>query len=516
MLNNLKFLLITSAVLSIVLFSCTDDIGSLDNSNQDSMGIIPFVEIKAAVETELSEGEIFYWEKQSSQLIFSAAMHSDSFIAIGYSSGPDFIAQRDMHIVNLTNSKWIKAKNTIEELILLYEQKNYSETITMRDLLPYGDVANFPQIIIKITSIELIEELRNHELVRFVEPIGFSITDQVSAERSDSGCDGAPNYSINPADYTTIDPTIKLPWNFVNHNVDQAWTNSSKGDNVKVCIIDTGASFDQDNLGSNFNSGNSSGRTVEKYSTKYSGKWWWKTLDSPDDPCGHGTSMAGGAAAPRSNDGNAVGVAYQSNLMTIRGVEDVIISTSNERNGVRDALFLAGNSDVKIISMSIGTPFYSSTVADGVYFAYNKGKLMFAAAGTSLSWTSWYPVIFPATMSQTRAVTGVKDSPNLVKCATCHSGSQVDFVIIMERQQDNDRHSLSLARYSDQPKYVGGSSIATSNAAGIATMVWGQNVNASRAQVLQALKNASSIYPGRSNNFGWGLIDANIAVGNLD
>ena len=66
-------------------------------------------------------------------------------------------------------------------------------------------------------------------------------------------------------------------------------------------------------------------------STHYSGSLWWQTLDSPHDQCGHGTSMAGLAAAPWSNDGNAVGAAYKANLLTIRAVEDVLINTSNER-----------------------------------------------------------------------------------------------------------------------------------------------------------------------------------------
>ncbi|MBL0101620.1 MAG: hypothetical protein IPP49_17630 [Saprospiraceae bacterium] len=44
--------------------------------------------------------------------------------------------------------------------------------------------------------------------------------------------------------------------------------------------------------------------------------------------------------------------------------------------------------------MSIGSPISSSTVSDGIYYAYNKGKMIFAAAGTSYSWTTWYGVIF--------------------------------------------------------------------------------------------------------------------------
>ena len=191
----------------------------------------------------------------------------------------------------------------------------------------------------------------------------------------------------------------------------------------------------------------------------------------------------------------------------------MIISTSNERNGVKDALILAGNrGDVKVISMSIGTPFWSGTVADGIYFAYNKGKFISAAAGTSLSWTSWYGVIFPATMSQTVAVTGVKDSDPLVKCNTCHSGSQVDFVMRMQRASNNNRTGLTLALDTDQPTYVGGSSCATASVSGIAALIFSNNPGATRAQVFNAMKENASYYPNKHGSLGWGIIDAGDAV----
>lgn len=510
-----KLNLYISLCLIVFLASCSQELVNTENEVNEQNERYTFEEIKSSVEYTLSQGAVFNWEEQNSAMVYSAAMLSDSFISIGYTISPNFDIINQIHKIDLTSSEWVKARVEIENLVVNEERAFYPSNLTIRDLQPYGIVENVPQVIVKVQSKETIIKLRDHPNVRFVEPLGFSITDNLAAERSDVGCSGNPNYNLNGNDYTTISPGIKEPWNFSEHNISSAWSNSAKGDNIKLCIIDTGGSFSQDNIGSNFNSGQSFGRTVEKYSTKYSGAWWWKTLDSPDDPCGHGTSMAGLGAAPRSNDGNSVGVAYQSNLMTIRAVEDVIISSSNERNGVRDALILAANSSVKVISMSIGTPFYSSTVADGVFYAYNNQKLMFGAAGTSLPWLNWYPVIFPANMAQVRAVTGVKDSSPLDQCETCHDGPQVDFVVVMERANNSDRTSLGLARYSNQPKYVGGSSAATATTAGIATMVWSENPNASRTSVLNALKNASSIYPGRDNNYGWGTIDALQAVNNL-
>ena len=498
---------------TFIIFSCGKDNQHIEDGNQQEL--VSVETIKELVEAELSKGKVFYWKNAEDKIVWSAGKHSDSYFSIGYTTGSDFNPETQMKDVNIKSAKWKEARKQVMDVILKFESESReSNNLTEVDLMPFGPEEFFPQIIVELTNQKLISELRKSDHVRFVEPLGFSLEDHYAKKRSSSGCNGDPNYSINSADYTTIAPSTKRPWNFTNHSIQTAWS-SSTGDNIRIAIIDTGASDDQDNLGSQFTSGWSGGRTIQKYSTHVSGSWWWASLDPPHDPCGHGTSMAGFAAGPRGTDGNAVGVAYKADLMTIRAVKDVVISSSSEKNGTRDALYLAGgSSDVKVISMSIGTPFFSSTVADGIYYANGQGKLIVAAAGTSLSWTSWYPVIFPANMSQTTAVTGLRDN-GTQKCVTCHSGPEVDFTIIMERASNDDRTSISLASYSNQPKYTGGSSCATATVAGIAALVWAENPGASRSTVLQALKNASQFYPGRDDDFGWGQINAATAVNSI-
>ena len=100
----------------------------------------------------------------------------------------------------------------------------------------------------------------------------------------------------------------------------------------------------------------------------------------------------------------------------------------------------------------------------------------------------------------------------MVKCDICHSGSEVDFVMVMERASDNERHALSLAEYSNQPHYVGGSSAATASVAGIAALIWSTDLSASRQDVFDAMKENAGFYPSKNSDFGWGIIDANAAV----
>ena len=222
--------------------------------------------------------------------------------------------------------------------------------------------------------------------------------------------------------------------------------------------------------------------------------------------------MQGAACGPRGTDGNTVGIAYNANLISIHAAADVFLNESRESKGVADAFTLAGNrSDVRVISMSMGNIISSGQIADGVRYAYGKGKLIFCAAGTSFSWTAgWAGVIFPANMTEAVAVTGIKD--NLTqRCDACHEGSDVDFVVVMEKASGG-RKPLSLAMSGDSPSTVGGSSVATAETAAMATLIFAKTPSLTRDQVFDKMKINSSYYPGRNGNFGWGRVNINAAL----
>lgn len=160
--------------------------------------------------------------------------------------------------------------------------------------------------------------------------------------------------------------------------------------------------------------------------------------------------------------------------------------------------------------MSIGTPFSSSVLKDGVDYAYANGKMIFAAAGTSYTWTSWTGVIYPAAYNSCIAVTGIKENGST--CSNCHDGSAVRFTIVMERNTDSDRNTLSLAPLNASPTYVGGSSCATATAAGIAALVWSARPTMTREQVYNSLKYTSQYYPFMDTEQGYGKLNAYAAV----
>lgn len=506
-----KHLLIFSAFL--FLLGCAREEVVLNNEAPAQEDPISKAELDDFILSRLNEtGEVFRWESMNDRQLWSAVVQADSLVSVGYKPAAEDDIRERMHEFDLEKTDWKEARQRIIDFVVTETSRlDLRRDYQAEDLLAFPENPYLPNLSLRVFHPEVIAGLRSMPEVRYVEPSGYYPGEV--RERSNSGCSNDPDFNI-AGDFTTVAPGAKVPWNFYDMNIPTAW-NTSQGDNITISVIDTGSGDNQENLtGSEFTSGWSGGRFIDRASTLITGWWWWTSNEGPNDQCGHGTQMCGLATGPRDSDGNSVGAAYKANLLAIRAVSDVVISSSNETNGVRDAVVLSANrNDVRIMSMSIGTIFWNNTIADAIYYAYySKGKMMFAAAGTSTSFTNWFGVVFPATMYETYAVTGVKEGLPLERCNTCHSGGAVDFVAVMQRRNDNSRTSLTLAMSGDQPSRVGGSSAATATTAGIAALVWATNPNMNRSQVLQRLQNASSIYPGRDGQYGWGLIDAAAAV----
>ncbi len=498
---KMKKLILLSFGLLLV-FSCSkEDPNSVIDpmvESTDSQKILSIEEINKYIANELKATGDLVWRDAPAMMLYSAVMHSGGILSVGYGDkGESFTTQQRSPRLN-------SAKNNLIDIVQNAEQTTKSNVLQYED-----ETFNF--VDFEISSLETVIALQQADQVRYIDTFYTSYLEQNDTQQKDFGCEQS-GQNINGNDYRVISPNAWLPWNFDIHNVPQAW-NYSTGAGITVGLIDTGLSANQSLLGSNFNDGSSNGRFVQRFGTYIDSPWWWSNnVDGPNDRCGHGTSMASAIASPRNDDGMPVGVAYNSNLVSYRGTSDVVLEDYHERKGVRDALRALGNrSDVKIISMSIGYPWSIGNVKDAVRYAYGKGKMIIAAGGTSTSFTNWYGVIFPASMSETVAVTGIKDN-GYNRCSNCHDGNKIDFTIVMQRAGDSGRNVPVVGFNGGTRSYVGGSSVATATTAGIAALVWARNPNMSRAQVLDKLKRAGEFYPSRNSRFGYGNINALKAV----
>lgn len=444
----------------------------------------------------LEEKGDFTWDMIDLKTLWSAAQYGDQTIALGYRPAGTGYLEKTIHQIDISSPEWKNVHDALIQLIVRESSKAAGTPIKWEDIVIEDDPV-LPILTFRATSADLITKLYNLDNTRYIEPLDYW---PETAERSSSGCDGS-SYTLNSSDYTTISPASRMPWNYPLVNIPNAW-NSSQGSNITIGVIDAGISSSQSLLNSQFTNGLSGGRTITTDYTYGS---------SAFTTCAHGTSMSGLAAGPRNNLNSSTGVAYRANLHFIRACDDVVLDKSSEKTAVKNALIRMGNrSDIKIISMSIGTPFSSGVLEDGVNYANNLGKLIFAAAGTSFNWTSWWGVIYPAKYSACIAVTGVKENGST--CSNCHDGSQVIFTIPMERNSNSDRNTLSLGISGASPTYVGGSSCATATTAGIAALIWSVNPSMSKISVLTAMVITSQNYPSLNSTRGYGNLNAQAAV----
>ena len=493
-----SILLVTSCAQDKLLPSVEEDAGL---SAQLSQELLSIPQINSIIDKELQSTGDFSWSNVTDQVLWSATVHGNNILTIGYGEPEESF--RLVESTRLTN-----AKNNIIQTVLASEETSRKNALVEDD-------ATLNVVDLEVQSLTTITELRKLANIRYLEPNGYSFFANDAYpqdQRSSSGC-SKNGQTLNTNDYRSIAPGSLVSWTFDEHNIEQAWAHST-GAGITVGLIDTGVSQSQPLLGSSFNDGFSTGRTIQKYGTFIDSNWWWSNnYDGPHDKCGHGTSMGATIASPRNDNNMPVGVAYNCNLVSYRATEDVVLNDYHERKGVKDALKQLGNrADVKIISMSVGYPWSIGNVKDAVKYAYNKGKLIFAAGGTSLDFTNWYPVIFPANMSQTVAVTGITDSGTYQQCDTCHDGSQIEFTVVMERDNDNSRTGTVLGFYNGDKAYVGGSSVATATTAGIAALVWAKHPSWSRSQILTKLRQSAEFYPNKDATKGYGNIDALQAV----
>lgn len=461
---------------------------------------------------KLKEQSEYWWHHASDYELWSAVRHSGSIIGIGYRPDGfgDLLSKTEQ--INLEDPTWQKAKGEV----IAFLQKNIS--VKRSDIIEYEP---WPYLFVNITDYDLLAKVRRNPLVASVELMDYdlfnqsSIDQQTTDDRS-SGL-GCVNIAANYQLYSTISPNMtKKPWHYNKQKIHKAWT-KNQGEGISVGVIDTGVSKAQKKLRPFwFSKGQSTGRSIWRAGT-FKPNYPFGSTDGPWDDCGHGTQMAGTIAAPRVG-GSILGVAYKSNLYSVRGTNDVVLSSLKEKVGVADALNLLANSNknVRIISMSIGHPISSSLVATAINNAVAKGCILFCAAGTSFvgapSWAQSI-IVFPANMSNTFAVSGVKASwPNVkTKCGSCHEGSKVDFVVPMEKTNSGYvTHSLTMT--DDRPSDVGGSSIATATMAGVAALVWSKYPNRSANAIRNKLKKSADLNSNRHSKFGWGVVDAYQAV----
>src|SRR5688572_21046930 len=361
-----KVLTLFSVILILSVTSCTkpeemcDDQDVLLKEKSDPVSVplgdpLTQSQVDQTIIGLLESRNDFQWEWLDLKTLWSAMQYGDQSVSIGYKPASEGDISSKIHTIKVQTGEYKQVHDALLDLIVDELNKTSTTPVSLNEILIEDDPV-LPIITVRLTDRNVITKLYNLLNVRYIEPLDYWPAN-VQRVASNEGCN-ASTTGVNAADFTTITPAARLPWNFNNHTVPAAWT-SGQGQGISIGVIDAGLSSSQTLLNGSFNDGESNvGRTVTTDFTLGT---------SPFNSCYHGTAMSGLAAGPRNTLNATTGVAYKSNLHFIRACNDVILDGSSERTAVKNACVKMGDrSDIDVISMSIGSPFSYGVLRDGV------------------------------------------------------------------------------------------------------------------------------------------------------
>lgn len=263
----------------------------------------------------------------------------------------------------------------------------------------------------------------------------------------------------------------ELPWGILKVNAPAAWY-KTKGEGVKVAVIDTGIDFNHPDIKAN-----------------YAG--CYNVIDSKAscmDDNGHGTHVSGTIAGVLDGKGVA-GVAPKARLYAVKVLK---ADGSGGLVGIIKAIIWTGKHDMDVANMSLGAPIGTVFMRLAVKYAVSKGVTVVAAAGNNGGRVSC-----PACYGDSIAVSASDSRDKIAGFSS--RGSQVDFIA----PGVSVKSSVPGGGYS----WFSGTSMATPHMSGLAALAVARGAN-KPAKVRAALKRAAKSLGLKRDEEGAGLVDA--------
>lgn len=277
------------------------------------------------------------------------------------------------------------------------------------------------------------------------------------------------------------DPYFGNQWGMTKVQGPQAWDISHGSPSAKIAILDTGIDKDHEDLAA---------KTVARVN--------FTTAASDDDLYGHGTHVAGIAAALTNNSVGVAGLGYEASLMSVKVLDD---SGSGYYSWVANGINWAADNGAKVINLSLGGSSGSTTLKNAVDYAWSKGVVLACAAGNSSNTSPTYPAYYSNCLA-----TAATDS-NDQKASWSSYGSWVDVAapgVDIFSTLPNHKNKIAILNYGS----LSGTSMATPHVAGLAGLLFGYNLGLSNSQVRSAIETYADDIAGTGTYWSQGRINA--------
>ena len=301
--------------------------------------------------------------------------------------------------------------------------------------------------------------------VRVVDvPVGRERSAVAAYERNPNVSYAEVNGILRLADHgAPNDPRVGEQWQYHNTRVDstgqeldadidafEAWHLTRGNSTVEIAIVDTGIDLDHEDLKDKI--------VVEKsYNVTRS-----KTLN---DKYGHGTHVAGSAAAATDNGTGVAGTCPNCRLYNVKVVGD---NGSGNVGGLAKGITWAADNGAEVINMSLTSTSGSRALEAAVAYASRKNVVLVAAAGNYQTNKKYYPAAYA------NVIAVAATDHNDVRAKFSNYGGWVD-VAAPGKSILSTAPNHSSVMWGTRPKTYGtisGTSMATPHVAGLAGLVW--------------------------------------------
>lgn len=247
-----------------------------------------------------------------------------------------------------------------------------------------------------------------------------------------------PNFRVQSFEVPN-DPRFGNQWSLGKIRCVQGWELSMGSSDVVIAVLDTGVDPDHPDL-------------VNKLVPGFN---ILNNNNNTSDPNGHGTHVAGIAAAATDNGIGIAGVGYHSRIMPVKVLNS---SGGGSTSDVAAGINFAVNAGANVISMSLGGTNGSSSMISAVNLAWSQNILLVGAAGNNGGSQQTFPSAYDNVIAV--ASTDINDQ----RAGNSNFGFWVDVaapgVGIQSTYNDNDYRTMS------------GTSMAAPHVSGLAALLW--------------------------------------------
>ncbi len=272
------------------------------------------------------------------------------------------------------------------------------------------------------------------------------------------------------------DPDFSNQWGLTKILAPNAWNVTHGSASTLIAIDDTGIDGAHPDL---------SGKIVSRANF---------TTDPDEDNNGHGSHVAGIAAAQTNNGIGVAGTAYNTKLLSVKVLDS---NGSGYYSWIANGITWSADNGAKVINLSLGGSASSQTLQSAVNYAVGKGVVVVAAAGNNGNTQPFYPANYSNVISV--AATDSNDH----KASWSNFGS---WVVIAAPGVN------ILSSYQGGYSYLSGTSMATPFVSGVTGLIWSQHPTWSESQVVSKLENSADKIAGTGTNWKYGRVNACNAV----